>query len=440
MRCSSVTLVRKTTYSLIISYRFNAAFVLLTFALAASALADSATWKMNPSSGDWNTAANWTPNTVPNGPSDIATFATSSVTNVVLSSGVEVNGIVFAAGASVFTITVGPSDEMAISGTGIRNDSAEIQNWEILSTLDFENSATAGEDTSFLIEVNRSHSGIIAFFDTSTADHGNFVIQATRDQIVGDGEVFFFGQSTAGDSTFVINGGAANPSQGGIVAFINNSDAGNATFTANGGTVSGGLGARTRFENVSSAVTSTLTATAGLNGGGGGRIQFTDHSRGGKTRVEVLGNGSLDISEMHTTGVAIGSLEGDGVVVLGSKNLSVGSNKLSTTFAGTIVDGEGFSGGSLTKTGLDSLVLTNANTYTGGTTLEGSATNRGQATLEIDNANGSGSGSGPVSVLGGALRGRSPSPTRTMGNLSARFCRLADWVSPRPALSRFKKR
>ena len=154
----------------------------------------------------------------------------------------------------------------------------------------------------------------------------------------------------------------------------------------------------------------------------------------------MLGNGSLDISEMHTTGVAIGSLEGDGVVVLGSKNLSVGSNKLSTTFAGTIVDGEGFSGGSLTKTGLDSLVLTNANTYTGGTTLEGSATNRGQATLEIDNANGSGTGSGPVSVLGGALRGRSPSPTRTMGNLSARFCRLADWVSPRPALSRFKKR
>ena len=25
-------------------------------------------------SGDWNTAANWMPNTVPNGPSDIATF------------------------------------------------------------------------------------------------------------------------------------------------------------------------------------------------------------------------------------------------------------------------------------------------------------------------------------------------------------------------------
>jgi autotransporter-associated beta strand protein len=405
MPCFSVTRVRKTTRSLIVSRRFIPALVLLTFAPAASALADSATWKTDPVSGDWNTAANWIPNAVPNGASDIATFAASNMTNVGLSSGVEVNGIVFDAGASAFTITVGPSDIMAISGTGISNDSAEIQNWQISSTLDFENSATAGEDTSFLIKVNRSHSGSIDFFDTSTAGHGSFVIQATQDQIVGDGEVFFFGQSTAGAATFVINGGAANPSQGGLVAFSNNSDAGNATLTAKGGTVSGGLGARVRFENVSSAITSTLTATAGLNGGGGGRIQFTDHSRGGEARVEVLGNGSLDISEMNSNGVAIGSLEGDGIVILGSKNLRVGSNRLSTTFAGIIADGEGFSGGSLTKTGLDSLVLTNANTYTGGTTLKGSATNRGQATLEIDNASGSGTGSGPVTVLGGALRG-----------------------------------
>jgi hypothetical protein len=292
------------------------ALVLVT---ADAAFAGSATWKLNPTSGDWNTAANWMPPTVPNGAADTATFAASSVTNVALSRRVQVNGIVFDAGASVFTITVGPNDIMLISGTGITNDSAATQNWQIISTLDFENSATAGEDTSFLIEVNRSHSGDIGFFDSSTAGHGSFVIQPTQDQIVGDGEVFFFGQSTAGDATFVINGGAANPSQGGIVVFIENSDAGNATFTANGGTVSGGLGAQVRFENVSNAITSTLTATAGLNGGGGGRIQFTDHSTGDKARVEVLGNGSLDISEMNSTGVAIGSLEGDGIVVLGPK-------------------------------------------------------------------------------------------------------------------------
>jgi hypothetical protein len=29
----------------------------------------SAQWNFNPVSGDWNTAANWTPTTVPDGPS-----------------------------------------------------------------------------------------------------------------------------------------------------------------------------------------------------------------------------------------------------------------------------------------------------------------------------------------------------------------------------------
>ena len=32
-----------------------------------SVRAGSATWDLNPGSGDWNTATNWTPATVPNG-------------------------------------------------------------------------------------------------------------------------------------------------------------------------------------------------------------------------------------------------------------------------------------------------------------------------------------------------------------------------------------
>jgi hypothetical protein len=34
----------------------------------------NAQWDLDPMSGDWNTAANWTANRVPNGPADIATF------------------------------------------------------------------------------------------------------------------------------------------------------------------------------------------------------------------------------------------------------------------------------------------------------------------------------------------------------------------------------
>ena len=41
--------------------------IILSLALAIDAHAGSATWNLNPASGDWDTASNWTPNTVPNG-------------------------------------------------------------------------------------------------------------------------------------------------------------------------------------------------------------------------------------------------------------------------------------------------------------------------------------------------------------------------------------
>src|SRR5436190_8528289 len=34
----------------------------------------SATWKLDPLTTDWHSASNWVPNTIPNGPNDIATF------------------------------------------------------------------------------------------------------------------------------------------------------------------------------------------------------------------------------------------------------------------------------------------------------------------------------------------------------------------------------
>ncbi len=71
------------------------------------AYAGSATWNLNPTSGDWNTAANWTPATVPNAATDTATFATSNTTNVTQSAFTTLDGITFAPGASAFTIGIG---------------------------------------------------------------------------------------------------------------------------------------------------------------------------------------------------------------------------------------------------------------------------------------------------------------------------------------------
>jgi hypothetical protein len=67
--------------------------------------------------------------------------------------------------------------------------------------------------------------------------------------------------------------------------------------------------------------------------------------------VEVFGDGALDIAAHDTPGITLGSIEGDGQVFLGANNLTIGSNNLSTTFAGLIQDS-----GSVTKTGTATLV------------------------------------------------------------------------------------
>jgi hypothetical protein len=83
----------------------------------------SAQWDLDPISGDWNTAANWTPNGVPNGPTDTATFGLSHTTNVSISANTEINSIIFTpAATNPFTITVSPGLTLTISGPGISRD------------------------------------------------------------------------------------------------------------------------------------------------------------------------------------------------------------------------------------------------------------------------------------------------------------------------------
>jgi len=272
----------------------------LMFLLPAVAYAVSAQWDLDPISGDWNTAANWTPMGVPNGPADIATFALSNTTNVSISANTEVNGITFTAAATnPYTITASAPFTLVISGTGVTNNSGSTQH-----------------------------------FITTVGANGEF------------GLIVFSDSATAGTSTM---------------------------FTNNGGTVSGGTGGSTVFHGSSTAASAILVANGGSNGGAGGQIFFNENSTGGTSRVELFGNGSLDISAHAAPGVTIGSIEGDGDAFLGANNLTIGGNNLGTTFSGVIQG----AAGSLTKIGTGTLDLTGANTYTGNTNV-----NRGA--LQVD--------------------------------------------------------
>ena len=129
-------------------------------------------------------------------------------------------------------------------------------------------------------------------------------------------------------------------------------------------------------------------------------IVFSSASTGGTARVEVFDNGNLDISRHDAPSLTTGSIEGSGAVFLGANNLTVGTNNLSTTFSGLMQDGgtNGGIGGWLTKAGSGDLTLSNANTYTGGTTIT-------EGTLLVKNDIGSATGGGAVQVKAGTLSG-----------------------------------
>ncbi len=509
--------------------------VSLGFSFGLQAYAGSATWNLNPISGDWNTAENWSPATVPNGSADTATFASSQITDVSISAAVEVDGIVFNEGADAFTINNQPGVALTISGAGISNNSGLLQNFANLANkrkgaklyftqeatagdsvvytnqlpvfgganplIQFEDSSTAGSaqfinfagpysslggviefqgqstagsgtfrntgsfdgqsfphinfrdqaSAGYAVFVTEAFSGgMIAFYDATTADHatlsnagpfssslfydhstaahatimnegGTYYLgygityfsdnSTAADSVVvangslisgGDGYAIasLFANATAGDATFIANGGQVSGAGGGQIRLQNSATAGNGTFYANGATVDGAFGGRVYFSfDHPTAATATLIATGGSGDNDGGGIIFHYSSTGGEAQVQVYGNGFLDLRGHDTPELAIGSLEGDGLVFLGGSNLSVGTNNLSTTFSGLIEENSEGAIGALTKVGTGTLILTGANTYGGGTTIEGGV-------VVANNRAGSATGSGPVQVNRGRLGGR----------------------------------
>jgi autotransporter-associated beta strand protein len=210
------------------------------------------------------------------------------------------------------------------------------------SNIEFHDSARAGNATL----VAESH-GFIFFQDTTSADHAIILVE-------NGGELNFSpifpgcgctgGESTAEHATITNNG---------ITSFYRDSTAGSATIITNNGGV-------TSFYSRSTGGTAALFTNAG-----------------GVVDISGLGLSHDDSGNppANVPGMTVGSIAGGGIYFLGSKQLIVGSNNLSTTVSGAIEDGgqDGGAGGSLIKVGVGVLTLTGVNPYTGGTTVSGGA-------------------------------------------------------------------
>jgi autotransporter-associated beta strand protein len=196
---------------------------------------------------------------------------------------------------------------------------------------------------------------------------------------------------TAAGATFIANGATTAGPQAGQI-YVYGGD-GYATFIGKGGQGAGSEGGLIDLFSSPSSDQTVVSAEAGIDGGQGGRIVIEGKAKVDLVQFQLFGNGLLDLSAVKPTALTIGSLSGDGIVLLSGHNLKMGNNNLTTVFAGSIQEA-----GSVFKLGTGTVTLTGANSYTGGTTL-------GAGSFLVANTTGSGTGTGPISVTAGILGG-----------------------------------
>jgi fibronectin-binding autotransporter adhesin len=386
--------------------------------------AQDATWLLNPTSGNYQDAANWNPATVPLG---TAFFGASNTTALTFSAGGAVGGWTFNAGASTYTfanskvftftgagivingggVSIASTDSLSFIGASTAGG-ATITNDDILN---FSDTSTAGNST-----ISNATFGTINFSSNSTAgsaiitNNNNTFFEgnsaAGNATITNGHNIFFAGASTGGNAVITNNSGGllqfsetsnagnANITNSGEVDFLNSSTAGSATINNNSAGLLGFFNTATAGNaNITNSgeVTFNTFSTAGsaiITNGVNGDLRFDNFSTAGSATINnsntvsfnqdstpgnaaITNNAGAVVDFSGTDGPArddrltAGSIAGAGLFQLGANELTVGGNNLSTDVSGVILGT-----GSLVKVGSGTLTLSGAATL-GGTTVDG---------------------------------------------------------------------
>ena len=268
--------------------RQSLAVLLATTALGVvSAHAVDGTWLGN-NAGDpteWIDPANWTSN--PNLPDGTGTFTNNGASTTVDANGlVNIGTVSFTAAAPAYTITT--NDIFLINGTGVTNNGAVTQTFNVASSLVFQNSSSASTGPG---AVTYNNNGAISFTASSTAGSAT---------VNNNGDVEFNDNSTAGTATFsnqaVIN---FQDSASASSAHITNAVTGTLTFnsTSTAGTATIGNSGALQFNNSSTAGSAAITTTSGAT------ITLNDTSTASAAHIDLVA-AALSFSNSSTAGNA----------------------------------------------------------------------------------------------------------------------------------------
>jgi autotransporter-associated beta strand protein len=334
-------------------------------ASALPAVAQDATWSSTPGSGDFNTAANWTPAAVPTG---TAYFGVSGTTALTFSANTSVGGWTFNSPSSAYSFT-NSGQLLSFTGAGIiGGGSTTIAN---SGGIYFQNNSTAGSaaitSSNNLVFVGGSTAGSAAivnnsqlgFYDTSTAGSASITNS-------GGGQLSLGDTATAGSASITNNGsmyfnnsstaGTAGITSNNIINFYDSSTAGAATITNSG---------NLNFNDSSTAGSASITNTD--------TVQFNNSSTAGS--ASIVNTSVIIFDNSSNAGTARITNNGGAVDFNGTSsaaNATIVNNALLRFFANSTA-------GSATITNNSDLLFT-ANSTAGNATI----TNTSQLTFDTN--------------------------------------------------------